>query len=126
MMSRTNDLRQFITAQLLTVANNVYYENAIEGAGFPHVVFTLDKVNLGDLNREDYTLDIDVWDRGTSALRIEQLCDEIEDLFDAKNNPQNTILPTFFKDTRNVVADADRTLKHRNLKFIVQNYKKEA
>lgn len=121
-MSRTNDLRKLIQTKLSTISNNVYYENAIETAGYPHIVFTLDKINLGDLSREDYTLDIDVWDRGSSASVIEELCDEIEDLFDAENLPQDTVLPTFFKDTRNVVDDTDKTIKHRNLKFVVQNY----
>lgn len=123
-MSRTNDLRSLIETKLLTIASNVYYEIAIEETAFPYVVFTLDKINLGDLNRGDYTLDIDVWDKSSSAYAIEQICDQIEDMFNNLNSPQSNVLPTFYIDSRNVVRDADKTLKHRNIKVIIQNYER--
>lgn len=121
---KTNDLRKLIQAKLLTVCANTSFENARDENMFPHVVWNLQKVDLNDLSRDDYFLDVDIWDKGYSAENIENMADSIEALFNCENLPQNTILPTFFRSGRNNVADPDKEIKHRLVTFTIQNYER--
>lgn len=93
-MSRTNDLRKFVKARLNTVCPNVYYETANNEKMYPHIVFDFGSINTGDLSRADFYMDIDIWDKGDSAVLIEDLADQVEDLFHRQNLPQETILPS--------------------------------
>lgn len=123
-MSKTNSLRMLIQSKLKTVCSDVYFENADEKALYPHVVYSWGTTLNDDLHRDDVSVIIDVWDRSTKASVIENLCDDIEVLFDNSNLPQNDILPTFFLDSRLPVPDEDKRIKHRQLKIIVQNYER--
>lgn len=123
-MSKTNDLRKLVQTKLKTVCTHVYYEIASDDAMYPHCVFYFSSIDLGDLNRNDLIMNVDVWDKSTSANVIENLCDDIEALFNAENLPQNTILPTFFKVNRIPVTDEDKKIRHRLLKFNIQNYER--
>lgn len=86
----------------------VYYERADENAMFPHVVFAVDRVDELDIHRHDYTIVIDVWCKDEAATQAENMADAIEDAFNANNLPQDTILPTFFLESRMTVMDEDK------------------
>ena len=88
----------------------------------PYKTFELSRALLGDLARDDIDLCVDVWDRHPDSKRADEIADAIEALFNAENLPQETILPTFFRDTRYPVDDEDKTIQHVQLHFIIQNY----
>jgi len=119
---RTNDLKALIQTKLLTKVNKVYFEVAQDDKLYPHAVFNFRTVDLGDLSRNDYIVEIDVWDKGSSTTSIDSLCDDIEDMFNLSNLPQNNILPTFYRMDRKGIEDPDKSIKHRLLKFQVQTY----
>ena len=121
-MSRTNDLKKLIQTKLKTLTTNVFFEQATDNAIYPHIVFSFREINLNDLSRQDYTLDIDVWDKGTSTTAIDNLADSVEDLFHTENLPQVNVLPTFYKIDRKSVDDPDKSIKHRLVRFQIQNY----
>jgi hypothetical protein len=121
-MSRTNDLKKLIQTKLKTLTTNVFFEQATDNAIYPHIVFSFREINLNDLSRQDYTLDIDVWDKGTSTTAIDNLADSVEDLFHTENLPQENVLPTFYKIDRKSVDDPDKSIKHRLVRFQIQNY----
>ncbi len=121
-MSKTADLRKLITAQLNTTAGATYYLTAADDADYPYKTFELSRFNLGDLARDDIDLCIDLWDKHTDTKRIDAIADQLEDLFNAVNLPQETILPTIFRDSRYPVVDEDKTIKHIQMHFTVQNY----
>ena len=123
-MSKTNSLRELIQTKLKTVCSNVFYENASDDAMYPHCVFSFGNITNDDLYRNDITMSIDVWDKSTSAKVVEDLCDDIESMFNASNLPQKTILPTFFLVNRTPVPDEDKTIRHRLIKILVQNYER--
>lgn len=123
-MSKTNELRKLIQSKLKTKCSNVYYEQAIDSALYPHCVYNFASIDLGDLIRDDLVLEVDVWDKGNSCTAIENLCDQIEELFNNANLPQDKILPTFFRISRIPVKDEDKSIKHRLLKFQIQNYER--
>jgi len=121
---KTNTLSALIQSMLLPLCSECYRDTAPDTACFPHVVWELASVDLGDLHRDDFFLDVDVWDRGTSAVRADDLMDRIEATFRTKNLPQDTILPTFYVQSRKNLPDADKRLKHRQITIMVQNYER--
>jgi hypothetical protein len=122
--TKTNDLKKLIMTQLKTLTSNVYYEIAADNALYPHIVFSFKMINLGDLWRQDYTLDVDVWDKGQNTTRIDSLCDDIERLLHMQNLPQTGILPTFYLIDRRSILDEDKSIKHRLVRFQIQNYER--
>lgn len=121
-ITRTNDLKKLIQTKLKTKATNVFFEQASDSALYPHVVFNFRTIDLGDLYRQDYILEVDVWDKGTSTAAVDELADNIEDLLQSQNLPQDHILPTFYKIDRKAILDEDKSIKHRLIRFQIQNY----
>ena len=120
--TKTNDLKKLIQTKLKTLTTNVFYENATDNAMYPHVVFTFNSIDLGDLSRQDYMLNIDVWDKGKSTTAVDELCDKIEALLQGENLPQTRILPTFYLVDRRNIPDEDKQIRHRIIRFQIQNY----
>lgn len=124
-MSKTADLRKLITAQLNITPGVTYYRNAPKDASFPYKTFELTRVDMGNSHRDDVDLCVDVWDHASDQKTVDEIADQIEDLFDSVNLPQTTILPTFFRENRYPVNEPDLTIQHIQLHFLVENYKKE-
>lgn len=122
----TNELRKLIQSKLKTVCDNVFYEIADNKMIYPHCVFSFRSVDTSDFAfaRKDIRCDIDIWDKGNDATQIEDLADSIESLFNAKNIPQDEILPTFFLDRRISVLDEDKDIRHRVIRLTIQNYER--
>ena len=121
-VTRTNDLKKLIETKLKTLTTNVYYDQARDNALYPHIVFSFNNINLGDISRQDYILEVDVWDKGTSTYNVEELSDKVEDLLHTENLPQDRILPTFYKIDRKSILDPNKNIKHRQIRFQIQNY----
>lgn len=124
-MVNTNDLRKFIFNTLKTLCDNVYFDLADEDKVFPHIVFSFQTIDNNDLSRSDIYMDIDVWGRQEEAVEFENLCDLVERTFSYNNAPQDTNLPTFYNINRVNVIDEDKTLKHRTIEVLIQNYTRE-
>ena len=128
-MGRTNDIRKVIKAHLDTLKtthgiaeNGVSYRLADPDAVFPHIVFNFTTETPMDMGREDYTLDIDIWTKDEEkALDLQ---DAVVDLFSFKNDPQTTILPTFYFTSAGQVEDPDKTICHYVVRFDTQNYRR--
>ena len=123
-MSRTNSLRKLLTKMLKTVCENVYYEVADEEKMYPHIVFSISSIDLGNMERKDYIAEIEIWDKSMSAVKTEELKDKVEDLFNAENAPQDDILPTFFLVNSKKVNDDDKEIRHRLVEVQIQNYER--
>ena len=123
---RTNDLKKLIQTQLKTVQKDikVYHEVADDTAVYPHLVFQFRRIDLNDLSRQDYVLQVDVWDRNNSTQTVDNLADSVENLLQGKNLPQTNILPTFYLIDRKTVEDEDKMIRHRQIQFQVQNYER--
>ena len=121
---RTNDLKYLVQAKLKTLTANVYYEIANEKKLYPHIVFEFRRIDLGDLWRQDYILEVDIWDKQDSSQRVDNLADQVENLLQAENLPQNNVLPTFYLIDRQNIPDEDKEIKHRRVQFQIQNYER--
>lgn len=122
MASKTLEVRKVITKLLRGSGNEVYYEEATQNAGYPYIVFSFSTVDLNNSPRDDYFLVVDIWDRNKQTLRVEEIADEVEEILSFTNSPTETILPTFYKTSRDSIPDENKMLKRRQLRFNVQNY----
>ena len=120
-MSKTNALRRIIQSNINPILKS-YYRTADAKAAFPHAVYDFENIDLGDINRDDLILVIDLWGKGKDTSQIEEMADQIERLFNAANLPGEEVLPTFYRIGRMPIDDEDKTLIHRQLKFQIQNY----
>lgn len=121
-ITRTNELKKLIQTKLKTLTTNVFFEVATDNALYPHIVFSFREINLGDISRQDYTLDVDVWTKGKNSTTVDELADKVEDLLHAQNLPQTNVLPTFYKIDRKSILDSDKDIRHRLIRFQIQNY----
>ena len=121
---RTNDLKKLIEAQLKTLTTNVYHEVAKNNAMYPHIVYSFERLELGDLSRQDYILTLDIWDKSTSTTRVDDLADSAENLLQGANLPQKSVLPTFYLIDRKNILDQDKQIRHRVVRFQIQNYER--
>lgn len=122
-MSKTAALRKLVREILQTVQGETYHNTASSNATYPYKTFTLKSVSFTDA-RDDFDLCVDIWGRGDWKI-IEEIADQIEKLLTNSNLPQETILPTFFRENRYNLDDPDKTLQHIQLRFLVQLYEQE-
>lgn len=120
-MSKTIALREIIHKKLNSVIKS-YYRTADAKERYPHAVYDFENIDLGDINRDDLILVIDLWGKGKDTSPLEETADKIEAMFNAANLPGEEVLPTFYRISRKPIDDEDKTLIHRQLKFQVQNY----
>ena len=120
-MNKTQSLKAIIQSNINQIVTSSY-RKANKNKIFPHAVFDFENIDLGDINRDDLILVIDLWDYGEDTTRIEEIADEIEALFNAANIPGAEVLPTFYRISRKPIDDEDKMIIRRQLKFQVQNY----
>ena len=127
-MGRTNDLAKIVFNKLSEHCENVYRGNAPTNSMFPHIVFEVDNVNTQSAPLYLYYLDIDIWHKKTGIQSIKRiindLADDIEDSFCNQNIPTDTILPTFFLDSRFKVDDEDKKIQHITIRLFVHLYER--
>lgn len=120
-MSKTIALRKIVQSKIDSVVKS-YHQNADKGALFSHAVYHFENVDLGDLHRDDLILVVDLWGKGKDTSEIEEMADQLEEIFNAANLPGEEVLPTFYRISRKPIDDEDKTLIRRQLKFQIQNY----
>ena len=121
-ISKTNDLRKLIQTKLCSITPLVYYKVADEDALYPHIVHNINRVNQIVEHRDDVSVEIDIWTK--SEYEAIELADAVEAALKNENLPQDTILPTFYMESRLDVADEDKTISHIRIIFNVQNYER--
>lgn len=126
-MNISNSLRKVVQTALSTLKNTygiseVSYRLASEDAMYPHIVFHIDSITPTDMGRNDFQIDVDIWDKGESARAFE-IADAARELFAFWNAPQEDILPTFYDMSTGQVDDTDKTLVHVVLRIQGQVYK---
>lgn len=124
-MTKTNELRKLVKKLILPVCSNVFYEMASAEDLYPHIVFSFSGTDKGDLYRDDISMYVDIWDKSKNAEKVEELSDNLEEVFNNQNLPQDSILPTFFVSSRTAVADEDKQIRHRMLTIQIQNYERK-
>jgi len=122
MANRSEELRKVITRLLKLCCGRTFYDEAKDTTQTPYITFIKDNQNKSYTPRSDDQIIIDVWDKSVSWTEAERIADLIEDNLDMKNEPTETILPTFYLIDRRNVKDPDKSIKHIQMKYLVQNY----
>ena len=123
------ELQTEIRKFLLTKTDRVYFYRAPEDAVFPYVVFNLPNSNMLE-TREDFVLEIDIWDRNKDTTVLETLTGNIDGNSHILNPTgidrllikTNTLSIKFYKENRLVLEDSDKQINRRQLRYIVQTY----
>ena len=123
-VTRTNALKKLVQTKLKTLTSQVSFEIADDKALYPHIVFDFRRLDLGDLSRQDYILEVNIWDKSQNTVGIDTLADNVENLLQAQNLPQDHVLPTFYLIDRHNIEDSDKNIKHREIRFQIQNYER--
>ena len=76
-------------------------------------------------DRDDIELEVDLWHRGEDPKPLEDIADQIEDLFDGQIYPMPPIYPAFYRENRYDLEDPDKALQHIQLRFLVQLHETE-
>lgn len=121
MVSKTIEIRKIITKVLKEQNINVYYEEADPKATFPYLVYEL-KNSPVYLNRDDFVLTIDIWDKYKTSERIEIIADNIEKLNNENKWSDGNTYSTFYLINRMSIRDEDKQIKRRQLIFEVKSY----
>ena len=124
-MSKTAELRKLVTAQLNRTTGATYYRKAPKDAAFPYKSFELSRVDTMGDPRDDVDLTVDIWDKAEDPKEVDEIADQLESILSKANLPQDTILPTFFRESRYPVDEPDQTIQHIQLHFLVESYEKE-
>lgn len=124
-MSKTNELVKLIKQLLIKYGLVVFYDEADEEVPYPYIVFSLTNYDSLTYPRDDIELLIDIWDKGESSYRVEEVSDQIEKDFKILNKPTNKILPTFYSVYNKRIADEDKEIRRRQVKITIQCYEVE-
>ena len=108
-MSYTNEIRKDIKNYLKQKCENVYYLKASDISRFPYIVFSIRSVGEGKV------LELDIWDRHKDTTRIENLTDDIEEMFlnEVMCNEKHCIA-FYSNDDRRFIEDSDKHLQRIN------------
>lgn len=117
-----NELRELVRAKLYTLTQYVYYFLADKDAMYPHIVFNLSRTSKYDAARDDVTLDVEIFTKSESEAQ--DLADAVEAMFNVVNDPQDTLLPTFFVESIRQVPESDKSIRHKTVEITVQNYER--
>lgn len=120
-----NDLRRLIELRLNSIKTEygikeIGYRLASDQKAFPHVVWDITTITPTDMGRSDVLLDFHVWGREEAVVFT--IMDAIRDLLMFRNDPQETIFPTFYEMSEGTIDDPDRTLIHGVVRMQCQVY----
>lgn len=109
--------------QLLdTLGYKVYDSEAEKDAKYPYIIYNFRKINLGFSSRNDFVLEINVWDELLNYSRVNMIADKIQNLLSDLNNPDDKVLTTYYLESREKVEDENKKIKRVQLVFSAPSY----
>lgn len=101
-----------------------FCEEAPKDASYPYKVFSAKRISDND-GKQQYILEINVWDQHQYYSRAESLMDELEQKLHRCNHLTDSFLIRIFKGQRENVPDPDKTIKRVREQFEMQVYKED-
>ena len=117
-----NELLKNIYELIRTVTANVYLEEAPENAKFPIVTYKL-TTSIEDFQKEDFILEVNVWNNNTNTLTLEELTENIDNtLHRSALYSNNQVQFNIYRTNRLMIDDPDRKIRRRQLRYVVKAY----
>jgi hypothetical protein len=123
-----NELKEEIFEFLKTKINSVHFKDASSKTALPYCIFNLTNSSIIVNNREDYILEITLWDKNADTNIIDNIRDSINgdgDIF----NPSGLDRKTFFLDN-NIgkcykegqldIIDQEKNIERRQINYIIK------
>lgn len=118
------NLLQYIFSILSETLKPVYLEVAPNEVAYPYIVFSLpNSVNV-ESDRQDYTLQINIWDNKTDTTALETLTDLIDGKLYKRQYLDSNQFIKFERESRLMVPDTDPSIKRRQLRYTVKTYER--
>jgi hypothetical protein len=114
-------LLTFITSKLNEITPKVYLEQAPAKTPFPYVVFNLPNSDEAEF-REDFVLEVDVWDKSPDTTALETLTVSIDQALSRLKHLDTNFQASFYRVSRLMLPDDDPTIRRRQLRYQVKAY----
>lgn len=121
MTQRVIEMRKALQALLLTAHDEVYYEEAPDGATYPYIVYNLiDSTDDGSL--EQVMLEVDGWDAPISGntIPLEEMMGNVDNVLHRAKIYSENVFFSIYRETRRNVPEPDSRLRHRYLEFQIR------
>ena len=115
------ELLKMITTTLRTAHERVYKEIAPQDATFPYVVYRLPTSNDTE-GREDFILEIDIWDNNTNTTALETLTESIDRKLNRFKYVDSKLSACSYRINRMMIPDPDTSIKRRQLRYEIKTY----
>ncbi len=116
-------LLTLITDTIRAVAPHAYLEEAPKDATYPYVVYRL-PTSTEEEHREDFILEVSLWDRGLDTTAVEGLTANV----DAALNRMKHLAPALdmqvsvYRINRLMIPDPDPMIRRRELRYQLKAY----
>jgi len=119
-------LLEYLKDTITGVHARSYLEEAPEDiAGtrpaFPYVVYSLPTSNEIE-HREDFILEINLWDRGADTTVLEELTQNMDDALNRKHHLDTGLLIIIYRINRMMIPDPDQEIRRRELRYQARVY----
>jgi hypothetical protein len=118
------NLLQYIFSKLSEAQKPVYFEFAPHKAIMPYIVFSLPNSVDVESDRQDYTLQINIWDDKADSAALETLTSDIDILLHKLQYIDNNQFLKFERENRLMISDSDPSIKRRQLRYTVKQYER--
>lgn len=113
------DFMKELTKILQAIHQESYYEtNPKKTIIYPYATYNFDSESLGR-NQDGFYLDVDIFDRNNSFLKLLELEDKLKDDLLYKRVMTNELFLVFSFQGSNKIPTNDEQLKRRNIRFYV-------
>lgn len=120
------ELQAQVYAILSAIHPRVYLERAPQEGTFPYVVYNLPSSSMGADHREDFILEVDVWDRPEdgSTLAMQQIADAIDAALDGLVvRAGGNWVARVYRIGRFMLPDPDLEIRRRQLRYEIRTYR---
>jgi hypothetical protein len=125
-----NNLLVYLYQTLSSVHPNVHDEIARKEKEddpyppYPYIVFNLPTSTDTERQRQDFILEVDIWDQTTDLRPLETLTDEIDNALKKVRYIDDNQALMFTRINRLRIPDPDPTIRRRQLRYEIKRYER--
>jgi hypothetical protein len=117
-------LLQALHTQLSDTSFPVYLETVPQKAKLPYIVFSLPNSLNVESDRQDYTLQVDVWDNIPDNTRIDTITNNIDSKLHKLRFLNENLLLILQRENRLMIPDPDPSIRRRQLRYLIKTYER--